>query len=348
MESPCVPVPGNAPRPSRSFCWGPGLFFVRHRLAGVPARLFRALPGLIVLWGRIAALVFGTYAAGGADSFGYISQAELMAHGRLTEAMPFAPGVRLAGGPRHADPSRLHPRPRSRRAGAGLSSGPAAADGAADVDSSLRRLPRGPALRRLHALVLPSARARARGRARPGRSARCSCPSARRFCYQAMQPMSDVPVTAAWLAACCWRVGRLRERGPRRPGRVARDPDRPNLAPLAFFVVVACAAASREGSRGRTVRHMLVVCALHACRAHRARIHPERAIRIAARFRLRVVPRPLRVLQHRTQSLPISALADDGAFARSSGCGCLRRLWFIAAAPGHGRLAGSATGSPRR
>src|SRR6188474_3839691 len=67
------------------------LFFVRHRLAGVPARLFRALPLLIVLWGGIAALVFGTYAAGGADSFGYISQAELIAHGRLTEPMPSDP-----------------------------------------------------------------------------------------------------------------------------------------------------------------------------------------------------------------------------------------------------------------
>jgi hypothetical protein len=46
---------------------------------------------LIVLWGGIAALVFGTYAAGGADSFGYISQAELIAHGRLTEPMPSDP-----------------------------------------------------------------------------------------------------------------------------------------------------------------------------------------------------------------------------------------------------------------
>ena len=67
------------------------LFFVRHRLAGVPARLFRLLPVLIVLWGGIASLVFGTYAAGGADSFGYISQAELIAHGRLAEPMPSNP-----------------------------------------------------------------------------------------------------------------------------------------------------------------------------------------------------------------------------------------------------------------
>ena len=70
---------------------GAGLFFVRHLVDRRSGRLFRALPGLIVLWGGIAALVFGTYAAGGADSFGYISQAELMAHGRLTEAMPSHP-----------------------------------------------------------------------------------------------------------------------------------------------------------------------------------------------------------------------------------------------------------------
>ena len=58
---------------------------LRQALAGIPARVFTVLPVLAVLWTAAAAFGFGTYAAGGADSFGYISQAELLAHGRLTE-----------------------------------------------------------------------------------------------------------------------------------------------------------------------------------------------------------------------------------------------------------------------
>ena len=42
----------------------------------------------LVIWAFAAALWFGTYAAGGADSFGYLSQARLFAHGRLTDTMP--------------------------------------------------------------------------------------------------------------------------------------------------------------------------------------------------------------------------------------------------------------------
>src|SRR5688500_14739166 len=39
-------------------------------------------------WVGVAALTYGTFAAGGADSYGYVSQAELFAAGRLTQPLP--------------------------------------------------------------------------------------------------------------------------------------------------------------------------------------------------------------------------------------------------------------------
>jgi hypothetical protein len=64
------------------------------------------------------------------------------------------------------------------------------------------------------------------------------------FLYQALQPMSDVPVTAAWLI-CWWAVFRGRP-GAAGLAAAAAILVRPNLAPLAVvpFAVVALAARS--------------------------------------------------------------------------------------------------------
>src|SRR4030095_1778872 len=67
-------------------------------------------------------------------------------------------------------------------------------------------------------------------------------------------------------------------------------------------------ARTNTGSHAR-------VRGLHAAGNRRARIHPERAIRISARFGIRVVPRSLRARQHPPEPLTIPTLADDGAFA---------------------------------
>ena len=236
------------------------LFFVRHRLAGVPARLFKALPVLIVLWGGIAALVFGTYAAGGADSFGYISQAELIAHGRLTEPMPSDPAFDWPDVPATLTPLAFTRGPDPRvlvpvyPPGLPLLMAPLAwihpsavflvvplcaaftLWGCVRFGTELEDTQAGT----LGALLLSVS------------------PT---FLLQAMQPMSDVPVTAAWLAAL------LLARRPSLTGSALAGLAaslaimiRPNLAPLALFVVVTCATAMRDGSRERTLGQM-VVCA---------------------------------------------------------------------------------------
>ena len=237
-----------------------GLFFVRHWLLGIPARLFSALPVLIVLWGGLSALLFGTYAAGGADSFGYISQAELIAHGRLTEPMPSHrafdwPDVPATLTPlaftRGPDPGVLVPvyPPGLPLLMAPLTwIHPSAVFLAVPICAAVTlwcclRLGRELEDRQagtLGALLLSVS------------------PT---FLLQAMQPMSDVPVTAAWLAAMLL-ARRSSLAGSAAAGLAASLAImiRPNLAPLAFFVVLTCATALREGSRERMLGH-IAVCA---------------------------------------------------------------------------------------
>ena len=240
---------------------GLALFVVRHRFAGVPAKLFRALPALIILWGTVAAFAFGTYAAGGADSFGYISQAELLAHGRLTDTMPSHPafdwpdiGVTLTPlaftrGPHPGVLVPVYP------PGLPLLMAP---------------------LTWIHPsavfLVVPLCAAvtlwcclrlgRELEDEQAGTLAALLLSVSPTFLMQAMQPMSDVPVTAAWLAAM------LLSRRPSLTsaafaGLVASLAImiRPNLAPVALFVILTCATTSRQESRGGTLGQMLV-CAL--------------------------------------------------------------------------------------
>jgi dolichyl-phosphate-mannose-protein mannosyltransferase len=52
----------------------------------------RALLAVALIWTLSAGLMFGTFANGGADSYGYVGQARLLAHGQLTDTIPLDPG----------------------------------------------------------------------------------------------------------------------------------------------------------------------------------------------------------------------------------------------------------------
>ena len=220
-----------------------GVFVIRRALTGLPPLLFRALPALVVLWGAAASLVFGTYAAGGADSFGYISQAELLAHGRLTDTAPLHPSFNWPDVPYTLTPlafTRGH-------------------DPKALVPVYPPGLPMMMApLARIHPsavfLVVPFCAAltlwcclrlgRELGDRDAGTLAALLLSVSPTFLLQAVQPMSDVPVTACWLSALVLA---------RRPGLAAAALAgvvaslavlvRPNLAPLAVFVTIATATA---------------------------------------------------------------------------------------------------------
>ena len=54
----------------------------------------RVLVGAAMTWTLAAALLFGTFAVGGADSYGYAGQARLLRHGHVTDTIPMKPGFR--------------------------------------------------------------------------------------------------------------------------------------------------------------------------------------------------------------------------------------------------------------
>ena len=71
----------------------------RARIAAASAAAWRVAdsptvaPWLVVpavVWALAAGVGFSTFAIGGADSYGYVGQAKLLAHGRLTDTVPFS------------------------------------------------------------------------------------------------------------------------------------------------------------------------------------------------------------------------------------------------------------------
>ena len=230
-----------------------GLFLRRELFAGVPARLFKALPVLTVIWTAAAAFAFGTYAAGGADSFGYISQAELLAHGHLTEAMPAHPAFDWPDVPstltplaftRGPDPGRLVP---VYPPGLPLMMAPLTwihASAVFLVVPLCAALTVWLCLRLGRELDDPAA----------GTLAALWLSVSPTFLLQAVQPMSDVPVTACWMGAL------LLARRPHLAGAACAGVVaslavlvRPNLAPLMALVVLVCATAGgNDAARGRS------------------------------------------------------------------------------------------------
>lgn len=72
----------------------------RARMAALSAQTWRVVdspaiaPWLVVpaaAWTLAAGVGFSTFAIGGADSYGYVGQARLLAHGRLTDTVPLSP-----------------------------------------------------------------------------------------------------------------------------------------------------------------------------------------------------------------------------------------------------------------
>jgi hypothetical protein len=188
--------------------------------------------------------MFGTFAAGGADSYGYLSQARLLAAGRLTADLapsaPFTwPDV----------PATLTP--------LGYTAGAAPGTLAPLYPPGLPLLMAPLALVHpdaVFAVVALSAAAavglcwplgRAVGEPLAGALAAVLLALSPTFLYQAVQPMSDVPVTAAWMAALLM-AGRKGAGGATAAGVLTSIAIliRPNLAPLAALVVFTAGGSS--------------------------------------------------------------------------------------------------------
>jgi hypothetical protein len=225
-----------------------GLVVLRQALAALPARVFTLLPMLAVLWTAAAAFGFGTYAAGGADSFGYISQAELLAHGRLTETMPAHPAFDWPDIPATLTPLAFTRGPEPGRLV------PVYPPGLPLMMAPLTWIHPSAVF-----LVVPLCAAltvwlcvrlgRELDDPAAGTFAALLLSVSPTFLLQAVQPMSDVPVTACWIAAL------LLARRPDAAGAILAGVVaslavliRPNLAPLLVFVALTSATAPRSGS----------------------------------------------------------------------------------------------------
>jgi hypothetical protein len=58
--------------------------------AGQTTRFAAALATAATAWTLVAGILFGTYANGGSDSYGYVGQARLLAQGKLTDTVPMS------------------------------------------------------------------------------------------------------------------------------------------------------------------------------------------------------------------------------------------------------------------
>jgi hypothetical protein len=235
-------------------------YFARTQVTTLATRAARALESshaAVVLaagasvWAFAAGLAFGTFAIGGADSYGYVGQARLLADGRVTDTVPISaeytwPDAAATFTPLGFTPGRV-PGVIAPKYPPGL---------------ALLMAPLAEMSERAIYLLVPSFGALlvwatyrlggAMGDALAGGFAALLLSISPTFLYQVVQPLSDVPAAACWLVALL-----IAARGSMRRTATAGLISsiavliRPNLAPLACLVLVAATFAGEDGARSR-------------------------------------------------------------------------------------------------
>ncbi len=203
------------------------------------------------LWAVAAGISFGTFANGGADSYGYVGQARLLAHGRLTDTIPVSPEYQWPDVDYTLTPL-------------GFTKGRHPGEIAPMYPPGLPLLlaPFSALSERTIYLVVPLfgglliwltyRLAVLSGDAPAGALAALLLAISPTFLYQVVQPMSDVPCAACWLAALI-----VAARGS--PSAAVASGVlssiailiRPNLAPLAAIVGALTVAASSSSRAPR-------------------------------------------------------------------------------------------------
>ena len=236
-------------RPAAVALAGAALFIwlERARVAGALGRAWSgsespriagALAVLAMAWTLTAGIVFGTYASGGADSYGYVGQARLLVQGRLTDSVPIRPAftwpdvemtLTPLGFTRGQSPGVIAPR---YPPGFPLLLAPLTLISETAIYLLV------PVLGVL--LVWGTYRLGVRlGDPLAGALAAVVLAFSPTFLYQVVQPMSDVPAAACWLWALLAAANGSRG-GAAGAGALASMAItiRPNLAPLAALVFV--------------------------------------------------------------------------------------------------------------
>jgi hypothetical protein len=208
----------------------------------------RVLVGAAAAWTLAAALIFGTFAIGGADSYGYAGQARLLRHGRLTDRIPLKPAFRW-------------PDARATLIPLGFTAGrePAVIAPLYPPGLPLLMAAVGLVSERAIYLVVPLFGVLAvwctyrlgvdLGQPLAGGIAALVLSVSPTFLYQLVQPMSDIPAAACWLGALIAASRRTTvSAGGAGVLAAVAIAIRPNLAPLAALIllqVVSGAGATR-------------------------------------------------------------------------------------------------------
>ena len=240
------------------------VYYERSRVTALVTAAARALESsrasmllaiVASVWAVIAGLVFGTFAVGGADSYGYAGQARLFAEGRLTDTVPVSteytwPDVAATFTPLGFTPGRapgvIAPK---YPPGLALLMAPLAAISERAIYFLV------PCFGAL--LVWTTFRlGSALGDPVAGGVGSALLSISPTFLYQVVQPMSDVPAAACWLLALL-----VASRGTTRGAAWAGASSaiailiRPNLAPLAGIVLVIATLASEDARTPSRIRH---------------------------------------------------------------------------------------------
>ena len=238
------------------------VLLIRDRLPAISARVSRLLESSGVAtwptwltvaataWALAAGVVFGTFASGGADSYGYVAQARLFAHGHLTDTIPSSADYTWPNVESTFTPLGFRP---------GLIRGVIAPT--YPPGFPLLLAPLAACSERLIYLLVPVFGAllvwniyrmgAALGDPPAGAMAAALLSVSPTFLYQVVQPMSDVPAAACWLGALLLAV-RGTSYAAAGSGAICSLAIliRPNLAPLAGLIATA-AIFSRSSFRLR-------------------------------------------------------------------------------------------------
>jgi hypothetical protein len=247
------------------------VLLIRDRLPAISVRVSRVLESSGVAtwttwltvaataWALAAGVVFGTFASGGADSYGYVAQARLFAHGHLTDTIPLSADYTWPDVEATLTPLGFRP---------GLIRGVIAPT--YPPGFPLLLAPLAACSERLIYVLVPVFGAllvwiiyrlgAALGDPPAGAMAAALLSVSPTFLYQVVQPMSDVPAAACWLGALLLAV-RGTSYAAAGSGGICSLAIliRPNLAPLAGLIATA-AIFSRSSFRLR--RAVLFVGAL--------------------------------------------------------------------------------------
>lgn len=212
----------------------------------------RLLVAAAAAWTLAAGLFFGTFACGGADSYGYVGQARLLLEGRVTDTVPLRPGFswRDAG-------ATLVP------LGFTLGRAPGVIAPKYPPGLPLLMAPLAATSERAIYLLVPLCGVLAVwliyrlgveiGDPLAGGIAAMLLSASPTFLYQLVQPMSDVPGAACWLGA----LALASRRTPLAAGAAGivsalAIAIRPNLAPLAVVIagVTVCGGGTSRWRHG--------------------------------------------------------------------------------------------------